>query len=45
VDYISGNKRQIGSIEVPIDRSYPEKEPVKFSCIAIDFDGRGWSLK
>ncbi len=29
MDHITGNKMPMGSIEVPIDREYPDKEPVK----------------
>jgi hypothetical protein len=42
---ISGNKIQTGSIEVPIDREYPDEESVKFPRMAIHFCGRGWPLK
>jgi hypothetical protein len=45
MDHISGNKNPIGSIEVPIDREYPNEEPVKFPQIVIHFYGRGYSLQ
>ncbi len=34
LDHISGNKSRIGSIEVAIDREYPDEELVKFSLYA-----------
>jgi hypothetical protein len=37
MDHISGNKSAIGSIEVPIDREYPDEEPIKFPYITIHF--------
>jgi hypothetical protein len=43
---ISGNKNPMGSIEVPVDREYPNEELVKFpliATIAIHFSGCGWS--
>ncbi len=45
MDHISGNKIRPGSIEVPIDREYPDENPVKASQIAIHFNGRGWPSK
>jgi hypothetical protein len=45
MDHISRNKNLIGSIEVPFDREYPEKELVKFSRIAIHFYERDWPSK
>jgi hypothetical protein len=33
------------SIDVPIEREYPDKEPAKPSKIAIHFYGRGWPSK
>jgi hypothetical protein len=45
MDHNSGNKSPMGSIEVPIDREYPEEEPVKALQIAIHFNGRGWPSK
>jgi hypothetical protein len=45
MDHISGNKIRIGSIEVPFDREYPDKELVKFPKKAIHFFGRGWPSK
>jgi hypothetical protein len=30
-EHISGNKSPMRSTEVPIDREYPDEEPVKFS--------------
>jgi hypothetical protein len=35
----------MGSIEVPIDREYPNKEHINFPHIAIHFYGRGWPSK
>jgi hypothetical protein len=45
MDHISKNKSRIGSIEVPIDMAYTDKQPVKFPRIAIHFNGRGWPSK
>jgi hypothetical protein len=45
MDHISGNKSPIGSTEVPIDREYPDAEPVNRCHLAIYFDGRGWPSK
>jgi hypothetical protein len=45
MDHISGNKHPTGSIEVPIDRSDPDAQPVMFPYTAIHFYGRGWLSK
>jgi hypothetical protein len=45
MDSISGNKNPIGSIEVPIDREYPNAKPARIPPIAIHFYGRGWPSK
>jgi hypothetical protein len=45
MDHISGNKSPMGSIEVPIDREYPDKRPVKFPRIVIHFYRRDWPSK
>jgi hypothetical protein len=37
INHISGNKSPMGSIEVPIDRSDPDKQLVKFPDLAIHF--------
>jgi hypothetical protein len=42
MDHFSGNKRRIGSIEVPIDGANPGALPVNQCQIAIKFYGRGW---
>jgi hypothetical protein len=45
MDHISENKIRIESIKVPIDRSHPDAQYVKFPHIAIHFYGRGWPSK
>jgi hypothetical protein len=45
MDNISENERRMGLIEVPIDRSYPDAQPLKFSKKTINFTGRGWPSK
>jgi hypothetical protein len=45
VGHISGNKGTMGSIEVPIDRKYPDEQHFKFVWIAIGFYGRDWHSK
>jgi hypothetical protein len=35
----------MGSIEVPIDREYPDKVTVRVGYIPSDFYGRGWPSK
>ncbi len=45
MDHISGNKRPMGSSEVPIDRANPDEEPVNDLQIVIRFYGCGWPSK
>jgi hypothetical protein len=45
MDHISGNKSPMGSNEIPIDREYPDEEPVVVFLIAIHFYGCGWPSK
>jgi hypothetical protein len=43
--HISEKKSPMGSIEVPIDREYPNEEHFNFPDIAIHLYGRGWLSK
>jgi hypothetical protein len=45
MDHISGNKSLLESIEVPIDREYPDEDLAKIPYIAIYFYGHDWPSK
>jgi hypothetical protein len=45
MDHISGNKGPMGSIEVPIERAYPDKAAVRVCKDSHSFYGRGWPSK